>query len=113
MQIGIFWFYRNQVLGIAHDFDTAQADSLGLIDSPFTHIDYWPTIQARLPELAATEYEHLPRGRVIYDKNRDKFVVYLDETLYFQQPARKICDFFQAGAEADKVMFKKDPHYQI
>lgn len=29
MQIGIFWFYRNQVWGIAHDFDAAQADFLG------------------------------------------------------------------------------------
>ncbi len=112
MKIGIFWFYKNQVLGVAHDVDLGQVDSLGLVDSPFTHVDYWPTIQKRIPELAEIEYEHIPRGRIIYDKNRDSFLVYLDEKLYFQEQARKICDFFDAGADINKVLFKKDPHYQ-
>ena len=41
MKIGIFWFLQKQVIGIAHPFNLNDADSIGLIDSPYTHVDYW------------------------------------------------------------------------
>lgn len=36
MKIGIFWYWNNQVIGIAHSFNITKADSIGLIDSPYT-----------------------------------------------------------------------------
>lgn len=101
-----FWFYKNQVLGIVHGVDFGQVDSLGLVDSPFTHVDYWPTIQKRIPELAEIEYEHISRGRIVYDKNRDSFLVYLDEKLHFQEQARKICDFLTKNKKMNILMVR-------
>ena len=33
MKIDIFWHYQNQIIGITHDFNLSDQDSLGLIDS--------------------------------------------------------------------------------
>jgi hypothetical protein len=65
MKIGIFWYWNNQVIGIAHSFNITKADSIGLIDSPYTHIEYWITLQEKYSELQNYEYEQIPRGRVI------------------------------------------------
>lgn len=40
MKIGIFWYDQNQVVDIAHNFDLSDVDSLGLIDSSYTHVEY-------------------------------------------------------------------------
>ncbi len=80
LRIGIFWFYDNKVIGVAHDFSLKEADSIGLIDSKYTHVDYWEILRRQLPELKDKEYEQLPRGRVIFDTNKNKAIIYLDKT---------------------------------
>lgn len=45
MKIGIFWYFKNQVIGIAHHFNQSDQDSLGLIDSTYTHVEYWETLK--------------------------------------------------------------------
>ena len=72
LRIGIFWFYDNKVIGVAHDFSQKEADSIGLIDSKYTHVYYWEILRLQLPELKDKEYEQLPRGRVIFDTNKKK-----------------------------------------
>lgn len=72
LRIGIFWFYDNKVIGVAHDFSLKEADSIGLINSKYTHVDYWEILRRQLPELKDKEYEQLPRGRVIFDTNKKK-----------------------------------------
>ncbi len=32
MKIGIFWFYSDKIIGIAHEFNSNEKDSIGLID---------------------------------------------------------------------------------
>ena len=65
MKIGIFWHYQNQVIGIAHDFNLSQQDSIGLIDSAYVHVKYWKALQNQIVALRHIEYEETPRGRVI------------------------------------------------
>ena len=110
MNIGIFWYWNNKVIGIAHVFNLGDADSIGLIDSPYTHIEYWKNVQSEYPELKAYEYEQIPRGRVIYDMNKDKVIVYMDKTLFPSRTASKIYDFFDIDSES--AIPRKDPHYR-
>lgn len=110
LRIGIFWFYDNKVIGVAHDFSLKEADSIGLIDSPYTHIEYWKNVQSEYPELRAYEYEQIPRGRVIYDMNKGKVIVYMDKTLFTSRTASKIYDFFDIDSES--AIPRKDPHYR-
>lgn len=102
--IGIFWFYKNKVIGISHSYSLKDADSLGLIDSDFTHVEYWEEIKRIIPELNDKEYEELPRGRVIFNVNRDK-------TLLIRNKVNQILEFFSLDFE--NTILKKDPHYKV
>lgn len=77
MKIGIFWYWKDEVLGVAHDFALSDIDSIGLADSNYAHIEYWKVLQSRMNDLKYIEYEEIPRGRAIFnskfsvhDKNR-------------------------------------------
>lgn len=110
MKIGIFWHWNNKVIGIAHVFNLGDADSIGLIDSPYTHIEYWKNMQSVYPELRHYEYEQIPRGRVIFDANKEKAIVYMDKKLFNKVIATKIYDFFDIDSES--AIPRKDPHYR-
>ncbi len=105
MKIGIFWYWNNQVIGIAHSFNITKADSIGLIDSPYTHIEYWITLQEKYSELQNYEYEQIPRGRVIFDTNKEKSIIYLDKTLLYKSKINKVYDFFNLNPE--QLVLKK------
>lgn len=110
MNIGIFWYFKNQVFGIAHDFYQSDQDSLGLIDSIYTHVEYWEVLKSKHAELCAFEYEEIPRGRVIYHAKIEKSFVYMDTKLFKKQVAIQIADFFELDFES--IVWKKDPHYK-
>jgi len=110
MKMGIFWFYNRQVLGIAHDINLNDIDSLGLVDSPFTHVDYWQKIKSTRSELHDVEYEDIPRGRIVYNHHRHDLIIYLDETLLNKLIVNQIVEFFQLQPVTIKI--SKDLHYQ-
>lgn len=81
MKIGIFWYFQNQIIGIAHNFNQSDQDSLGLIDSPYTHVEYWEVLKQKIPELQSLEYDEISLGRVIYNSLSNKIVVYMNTKL--------------------------------
>jgi hypothetical protein len=95
MKNGIFWYFQNQIIGIAHDFNLSDQDSLGLIDSPYTHVAYWETLRDAIPELRNIEYEEIPRGRVIYNAKTSKSYAYMDAKLLKTDIAKKVADCFE------------------
>lgn len=111
LRIGIFWFYDHKVIGISHDFSLKEADSIGLIDSKYTHVEYWEILRRQLPELKDREYEQLPRGRVIFDTNKNKAIIYLDETLLKRRKVNGILNFFDL--DFSSVVLRTDSHYKI
>ncbi|MBP7529691.1 MAG: hypothetical protein KA801_17350 [Syntrophorhabdaceae bacterium] len=40
-KIGIFWVYKNTVIGKAVDLPDGVENFPGIIDSPDSHVDYW------------------------------------------------------------------------
>ena len=74
-KIGIFWFYKDTVLGKVCDLAQGDESIPGLIDSPDNHIDIWENDDNWInpfPELVGTEYQTIPRGRVIYSTKSQK-----------------------------------------
>lgn len=110
MQIGIFWYCQNQIIGIAYDFNQSDQDSLGLIDSAYTHVEYWETLRDVIPELRNIEYDEIPRGRVIYNAKTSKSYADMDAKLLKTHIAKKVADFFEL--DFDCIIWKKDPHYK-
>jgi hypothetical protein len=70
LKIGIFWYDQDRVIGIAHHFDQNDADSLGLIDSDYNHVQYWEKLRVENSHLQYIEYEEIPRGRVIFNTKK-------------------------------------------
>ena len=77
MKIGIFWFYKNQVLGISHEFDLNNSDSLGMIDSIYNHVSYWDELQNEFSELREIEYEDILRYSPMSRPNNHKIKIEL------------------------------------
>lgn len=81
-----------------------------MIDTKYTHVEYWEILKSKYVELRAFEYEEIPRGRVIYHAKTEKFFVYMNAKLFKKQISIKIADFFELAFDA--AVWKKDPHYK-
>jgi hypothetical protein len=84
----------------------------GLIDSPDNHIDLWEkksSFVIPFTELTGSEYQEIPRGRVMYSSKDDISLVYMDKTLHLDGTKELISTFFQLN-NID-VKWLRDEHY--
>lgn len=111
-KIGIFWVYKNLVIGKTCELEDGQENVPGLIDSPDSHIELWEQnlgFTIPFPELNGSEYQNVPRGRVIYSTTTKKVIIYMDKVLHTKGIRQIISDFFQLADS--KVVWKTDDHY--
>lgn len=106
MYIGIFWFIDGSVVGFKQYTNEVIPDSLGLVDSEFAHVRDWDRLNNNLGD-----YEEYPRGRVIFDRNKDVYNIYLDTSLLKDDIKTKILEFFEIKSKF-KFKFRKDSHYR-
>jgi hypothetical protein len=111
-KIGIFWFYKEKVIGHASPVSAGEESFPGMIDSPKNHADVWDecrTLLKDFPELRGQEYYCIPRGRVLWNKNDQHAIVYMDSTLFNALCKELITAFF--NLEGCEVKWKTDSHY--
>jgi len=85
------------------------------------HYEVWEGWQALGPAelhrrgLSATiafyEYEHFPRGRVVYNKTAERYVIYADRWLQNETDVAEIVRQFGLGNETWSL--KSDDHYRV
>ncbi|PCH93821.1 MAG: hypothetical protein COB83_13080 [Gammaproteobacteria bacterium] len=95
--------------------DEITPDDIGMIDSPFQHITEWESKNIYLPkykELIASEYQELPRGRVVYCDLTKKVTVYMDSSLFSLVNKKKVINYFDITNSNVEVIWKKDSHYK-
>lgn len=112
-KVGIFWFYNNEIIAKSEPVKNVKADSIGLIDSSFLHVEEWENNQTYLPkfpELINTEYQEFPRGRVLYDSGRGVFKIILDKSLFRKKNIAEIKNRFEIND--CQVEYFSDPHYK-
>ncbi|EWH10114.1 hypothetical protein DS2_09217 [Catenovulum agarivorans DS-2] len=112
MKIGIFWLYKQQIIGRAIDINQGIEGYKNIIDSPDTHIDLWEHsgyLREQYPEIIHYEYQQLPRGRVLYHQKNQFPIVYMDKQLHNEPTQRLIRDFFALGERP--VSWNRDEHY--
>ena len=61
-------------------------------------------------QIASTEYDEWPRGRIVYEKPARRFVLYADRRL--QRP--EVIDVLRSafGLDNSEVIVRSDPHYR-
>ncbi len=112
--LGIFWINNGNIIAKTIDKEEVETDSLGNKDCPYQHIDEWETRQIYLPDspsLRGTEYQEVPRGRVIFSGSRGKFVIYLDKSIDSLRTRKDILTVFELVESI--CIFKHDPHYKV
>ena len=111
-KIGIFWIYKQTIMGRAIEISKGQDSGIGLIDSPDYHSDFWENnnhFRPPFPELIGLDYQEIPRGRVIYQKSKNYYIIYLDKTLINQPSKQLIIDFF--NLKDQHCLWQTDLHY--
>ena len=114
-RIGIFWVYQDKLISKSILFSQASYNSVGIADSNFSHIDVWALEKVYLPEyptLFDSEYQTLPRGRILFDKKNSTFSIFADRKIVRSKLDRQmIINAF--SLQAQKCTWKTDPHYVV
>jgi len=121
--LGIFWFVRGhdrQVHVLAVACALAAADEYGdCLTSSAEHYKTWeswrrgrpvPPVPALAPIIAAHEYEQWPRGRVVYERPANRFVIYADQQLLGPQRLAQIRTLFHLPPQ--QTIVRTDLHYR-
>lgn len=122
--VGIFWLIQSAEKAVLFTQRSALEDAEPYGDClthPVGHYELWerlralpfPTLKKRgLPvEIKSTEYEHYPRGRVVYEKPSETFVIYADATLQVPGVVSKIMQAFRLEGQKN-VNVRSDSHYR-
>jgi hypothetical protein len=122
-RVGIYW----GIIGPTEDLELitdmtslSEAERYGeFLTHPRGHYDVWEAwrhlgprgiAQLKLPKLITwTEYETLPRGRVVYSTVAKHFIIYADRRLQRASFTKKIADLF--GLSSNSFSVASDAHY--
>ena len=107
-QVGIFWVFNGRLLKASSSLERGIA-SPEFVDSRYEHVNFWPVLQIRVPELRALQYEEVPRGRVLFKKSSGRFCVYMDKSLHTAKVKSMIQEVFVLPIS--QTSFLTDPHY--
>lgn len=121
--VGIFWVVLEKGAAptlLVHRCSLKEAEPYGAMRScPHGHHDVWELWRGdtrRRPAtatalIAASEYEEWPRGRIVYDADRDRFIVYADaQILQRRDLLAAIHERF--GLPTSRTEAKRDNHYR-
>jgi hypothetical protein len=111
-EVGIFWFITpTEILQDSVPLSKGQDDG-EFINGPSGHYEFWERLKEQIPSLRGIEYDRVPRGRVIYSKKEQLFLVYGSKAMVSNKNMRMLIlrDFNLVGCE---VRFLDDSHYEI
>ncbi len=105
--VGIFWAIPNEidegsVLEFKKGYYTNEADGRGFINYPYSHFKVWDDEVKSLGD-DCCKY---PRGRVLYDVNRDRHRIFADECVS-QEAIDEIAELF----DIENYELCRDEHY--
>ena len=120
---GIFWGIRvgkGRVL-VTDANVLSQAEAYGAaLTHPCGHYDVWEAWQRLGPagllrrglpsEIADSEYEDRPRGRIVYDTQTKTFILYADQRLKTPAFLKRVIIAFHLPAE--QTLVRSDSHYR-
>ncbi len=74
------------------------------------HVDIWPTVVRRWPELQTYQYEYFPRGRVNWREEDEVFLLLLDRKLMTDTFLGLLTSRWSLPVA--RTLITSDPHYR-
>ena len=111
MKTAIFWKTPARIIVFSED--SPVEPPLNIADYSGSHVQMWKSVRTQYPDLALTEYDEFPRGRLIWDDNKATYFFYADEKI-LSDPVAVQTVLEKAGILPDKftVRLCRDPHYR-
>ena len=107
-RVGAFYFIGNKI--VSNDADMRDGESYGGYVNYSSHWDLWSAFLKEYPEYEFLDYDYFPRGRVIFDRNKWKYILYIDPKLNNPKYLNKIESQYHLNKDAYEI--GKDEHYQ-
>lgn len=107
MNIGVFYFIGNKI--ISHHISLQNGEKYGENITFSAHWDLWQRFVKDYPEYDFLDYDYFPRGRVVYNLNKEQYILYIDHKIRSQEYIDKIKSVFGFN---DNFVFGEDEHYQ-
>jgi hypothetical protein len=108
--IGIFWIINGKVDGFKEPVENGE-DYGDTVQPSCDHFTYWDEFTLCYPQLRLLEYDEIPRGRVVYDRKKNRFVILSSrEVLNSSKLVESVCQFYGLG---ENIELRWDEHYEI
>jgi hypothetical protein len=113
--IGIFWMHpkTNKIISpYSEPLETAVRDhDLHVTDASVTHSSLWPLVKDHHPDLSHLKYDQVPRARVFYNHDTEKFHVWGPKK-HLEDPKiqRQILSTF--NLRRAKIVFEPNQDYE-
>ena len=110
-KIGVFWVIDGKNIdGYKESLESGEIYG-STIQPTFDHFSYWEKFVSRHPEFKLLEYDDLPRGRVVYDRKKECFLIISSRKLLEDKELIKRISHFFEISETPKLVW--DEHYEI
>jgi hypothetical protein len=115
--VGIFWAMQepgSPATLVEHRCSLEEAEPYGtMLTCPHGHYEIWEQWRkaGAGPAIVASEYEEWPRGRIVYDMEKDRFILYADQKI-LRDPALMASIQKRFGLPTERTDAKRDNHYR-
>ncbi|MBJ6802762.1 hypothetical protein [Geomonas propionica] len=110
-EVGIYWFITPSEI-LQDSVPRTEGDDDGdFVNGPSGHYEFWEHLKTQIPNLKGTEYDRVPRGRVIYSKKDSTFLVY-GSTETISNPQRRLIIERDFRLRGERVKYIQDSHYE-
>jgi len=107
-KVALFFYYEGKVIQGSTPVIAAK-EIQGWKNHDMSHYDFWDIYKIINRKFKDIEYEEIPRGRVVYNVDDDKFILYIDKCLKKPDILSQLMGAFSLPMEKTKVEF--DGHY--
>ena len=112
-QVGIFFIAPDgEIISTTEELRDAKQASYGdFVDSKYDHNTEWPKVRKYFGPDKYKEYYEIPRGRILYNKKKGVFYLYMPSKLMEDENlVGKILSIFKIPMS--KVVLMQDMHYE-
>jgi len=121
--VGIFWAVQEEgsaAILLEHRYPLEQAEPYGnMLTCPHAHYEIWEQWRKSsgggragvASAIAVSEYEEWPRGRIVYDTERERFILYADGKI-LREPTLMAAIQERFRLPIDRTAAKRDIHYR-
>lgn len=122
-RVGIFWLVAEgqRDMLVTDSVPLTEAEPYGdCLTHPRGHYEMWDRWRLAGPSwlksnglptaICRTEYEEHPRGRIVYERPAELFIIYADRRLQIERTVRLIVEAFRLAGERFEI--RSDDHYR-